>query len=352
MKILRFFALALAFMFASCGDIEHTSSSVRRVKCAQVQQYSSIFSVTEFPGKVTSATDVNLGFRVAGIIERVPYNVGDYVPSGSVLAVMDRRDYELQLRATQAEYDGIKAEVDRVVALYADSSVSQNDYDKAVHGLKMISAKLDSHQNALDDTELRAPFSGYVHQKNFDRGEAVSAGMPVVSFISSSSPEIVVNLPSEDYIKRSQLVSATASFDLYPEVVFPLELKSISPKANLNQLYEARFVVEPTAGVTPSVGMISMVTINYSQQLQDRVVIPFSAVFEREGLSMVWVLRDGVVNSVRVKISEILSGGLAVVDSGLAAHDVVVSAGVNSLKEGEKVNPLEEVSPTNIGGLM
>lgn len=58
-----------------------------------------------------------------------------------LLAQIDPRDYELQLQAAEAEWQGIKAEAERVMALYADSVATASDYDKARYGLQQITAK-------------------------------------------------------------------------------------------------------------------------------------------------------------------------------------------------------------------
>ncbi len=351
MKLVKYFILASALIVVSCGAEQKSGESARKVKCERVVASSESYESGKFPGKVVAASDVNLGFRVAGIIDEICLSEGAYVSKGSVVARLDCRDYALQLSATQAEYDAIKAEVDRVVALYADQSVSANDYDKATNGLRAITAKLEAHKNALADTELRAPFNGYFQKSNFDKGEAVAAGTPVVSMISSSAPEITIDIPAAYYLKQKNFESATATIDLFDGAKFPLSLKGVSPKANLNQLYKATFTIEDAQGVVPSAGMSAMVEMNYSVSGSQSVEVPFSAVVERGGESSVWVFSAGTVESRTVEVKEIKSSGVALIESGLAEGEQVVVAGVNSLKEGQRVTLLEEVSASNVGGL-
>ncbi len=351
MRFIKGLILVVTLSLVSCKSAVESTNSLRKVKCESVQLVSDNVEHSSFPGKVVAATDVNLGFRVAGIIDQISAVDGAYVSKGDVVARLDSRDYALQLAATQAEYDAVKAEVDRVVALYADESVSANDYDKATNGLRAITAKLEAHRNALCDTELRAPFNGYVQKSNFGKGEAVGAGVPVVSIISSSAPEITIDIPAAYYLKQKNFESATATVDLFAGKKFNLRLKGISPKANLNQLYKATFAIEPIDGVVPSAGMSAMVDILYSKDGDTDVSIPFSAVVERDGVSSVWLLSDGKVKSTQVNIREIKSSGLAIIDSGISAGDMVVVAGVNSLKEGQEVALLEQTSASNVGGV-
>lgn len=338
-------------ILVSCKGSEKSSETPRKVKCETVVASSDNIEHSAFPGKVVAATDVNLGFRVAGIIDKICATDGAYVRQGEVIARLDSRDYELQLAATQAEYDAVKAEVDRVVALYADQSISTNDYDKATNGLRAITAKLEAHRNALSDTGLRAPFDGYIQKSNFEKGEAVAAGTPVVSIISAAAPEITIDIPASHYLKQNSFESATASIELLGDAKFDLKLKGISPKANLNQLYRATFTLQAIDGVMPTVGMSAMVEMNYSASKQQNLLIPFSAIVECDGECSVWIVADGKASSRKVEVSEIKSNGIALIKSGINEGESIVVAGVNSLKEGQKVSILEQPSASNIGGV-
>lgn len=341
-------------MAVSCVGNQQSTTSVRRVKCEVAQGVSQSSGGSRYPGKVVAAKEVNRAFRVAGVIDRIVVKEGDFVREGDLIAVMDSRDYKLQLAATEAEYTAIKGEVDRVVKLFEEESVSANDYDKAVNGLKQIEAKLESHRNSVADTELRAPFSGYIQKIYFDRGETVSAGMPIISIVSSSAPEVVINIPASEYIKRSKLQSASAKCELYPDVEFGLKHLGTTHKANLNQLYEVRFTLSKSeCDVALSPGMSVMVSLDYGDLTNGGVVkIPFSAVVERDGASKVWVLESGRVSLRTVTICTILKDGDATITDGLEAGDVVITAGLNSLEEGQHVEPLEAMSNSNVGGIL
>ncbi len=343
--------LTVSLLAVACTSAEKKGQTLRKVKCESARLVNDNLETAVFSGKVAAAADVNLGFRIPGIVEAVLVKEGDFVNEGQIVARLDDRDYALQLAATQAEYDGIKAEVDRVVALWEDKSVSANDYDKATNGLRAITAKLSAHKNALEDTKLRASMSGYIHKANFEKGEAVAAGTPVVAIISSSAPEITVDIPAAYFLKQNSFEGASASVDLYGDTEFNLVLKGINPRANLNQLYRATFVVEKTDEKLPAVGMVAQVKMTYSVDESSVVEIPFSAIIEKGAQSSLWVFRDGAVESREVQVVEITSGGMARVVSGLSPGEEVVVAGVRSLTQGQKVSKLEEASLSNVGGV-
>ncbi|MDR0422295.1 MAG: efflux RND transporter periplasmic adaptor subunit [Proteiniphilum sp.] len=339
---------------AGCRQQGERTETVKTVKVHTAATRGERQSIT-LPGKVKASAEIDLAFRISGPIAKVSATEGQFVRKGQVVAEMDSRDYAIQLSATEAEYTQIKAEAERIIKLYERQSVSENDYDKAVAGLQQITARYDAHRNALSDTKLRAPFDGYIQKRYFDRNETVNAGMSVFSIISADVPEVEINIPAVEFIQRDLFESCSCTSTLYPGRTFPLELISINRKANLNQLYTVRlrFSGEPLPS-KPSPGMTVMVSIRLKAEGNAQVSIPLTALFEIDHTPTVWVYDEAqqTVSARTVRISEILSDGTLTVSEGVKAGERVVSAGVHSLSDGERVKLLPPATATNVGGLL
>ena len=313
-------------------------------------------SVSEYPGRVKAAEEVNMAFKVSGNLLRVVAQEGAYVRSGQLLAELDPRDYQLQYDATLAEYNKVKAEADRVIRLWGDSAVSADAYDKARYGLQQITAKLDNARNQLEYTRLTAPFDCYVQRRLFEPPSVVSAGMPVVMLISAGAPEVEINLPASAYRNRQHIAGFSARFGADAEAT-RLPLISYAPQANANGLYTVRLAVPSTASERPTPGMSVMVSVQFdgtasTTATDHSVTIPSAALFESDGRSMVWVYADSTVTARQVAVDALHVDGTATVSSGLQGGERVVSAGVHSLSEGQRVHPLPQASSTNVGGLL
>lgn len=339
----------------ACSSQEQKTEQAKVVKVHEVNSYTGEMT-TVLPAKVKASREAKLAFRIAGPIKSIQVKTGQFVRRGMILALMDDRDYRIQLSATEAEYHRIKAEADRIIKLHAEQSVSDNDYDKATFGLQQITAKLNVHRNALADTRLIAPYDGYVQEPFFRAGETVGAGIPVMSIISGDTPEIELNITGKEYLQRDRFASFSCTSDLFPERVFKLQLVSIDPIANMNQLHpmRLRFVREGGEAI-PSVGTSAMVTITHKQGADVSELIPMTAVFERESKPHVWLL-EGKENNLRIRavaveLKEINKDG-TVVCRGLQPGAKIVAAGAAHLQEGEAVRPTPKTSPTNVGGLL
>lgn len=343
-------------LFGSCSsgkknEIDRTLT----VKIDSVKPYRSKLSVT-FPGKIKAASDVALAFRVSGTLLRVHVDAGSIVRKGQVLAEIDPRDYKTQLNATQAEFNRIKGEAERIMQLYEKGSVSKNDFEKAKFGLEQITAKLEAHKNALADTQLRAPFDGYVQRRYFDGNETISAGMPVVTMINRGMPEVEINIPSSDYFERESFDTYSCRVDLFPDEEYQLKLTGVTHKANLNQLYTMKFSFVPGEYKRlPTPGMTTTVKIVKKTDESALSVIPVSAVFSDEnGESNVWIYssENQSVSAKKIDLLGVQRNGFVIVSCGLSVGECIVTAGVHSLKEGCKVTPLAAHSKTNVGGLL
>lgn len=332
----------------------------QKVKDYQTVKIDTVISAGEqtflqFPGKVKAAQDISLAFRVSGTISKIYVKDGTYVYAGQLLAELDPTDYQVQLDATEAEYQQIKAEAERVMALYKDNGTTPNANDKAVYGLKQISAKYKHHKDQLAYTRLYSPFNGYVQKRLFEAHETIGAGMPVISMISGGTPEVEINLPAAEYIRRDQFDTYHCTFDIFPGQTYPLRLISVTPKANANQLYTMRLQIAPGMKAVPSPGMNTMVTIFCHTDQQNTLSVPTAAILHKEDKAYVFVFNpsDNTVHSREITMRQLLSNGCCLILSDhLKPGELIVSTGIHYIQDGETVKPLPLVTQTNIGGLL
>lgn len=343
---------AFPLLWTACAERNTTSPTDPTVRLVAATSVNAA-RASSYPGRTKAPDAADVSFRVSGPIARIPVKVGDHVRRGQVVAQMDDRDYRVQLAATEAEYQQVKAEAERVIALYNDHSTSASNYDRARYGLEQITAKYDNHKNQLADTRLLAPFDGYVQEVLRDEHETVSAGMPVVSIFSADGVEVVIHIPASEYQRRDDWEDVTASFDVLRGQSFPLTVRNVARRANANQLYEVRlFLAAPDAALTP--GMTAMVRITYRSPDGGAVEIPAGAMFNTRGTAQVFVydVATGIIRARDVQVGGLRPDGTAIVTAGLTAGEQVVAAGVHSLRDGQRVQPYPEPTATNVGGML
>ena len=338
----------------SCSTQTQDNSKIKTVKTDTVRA-NSTNSLLQYPGRVKAAEDVSLAFRVSGTIRKIHVNDGQAVKAGQLLAELDPTDYQIQLNATEAQYKQIKSEAERVIALYNDGGTTPVAYDKAVYGLEQISALYKHHQDELAYTKLYAPFSGFVQKHLFESHETVGAGMPVLQMVGKGSPEVEINIPAAEYINRERFGNYQCTFDIYPGKTYTLKQIGITHKANSNQLYTMRLQLETEGLPMPSAGMNTMVSIRLNDEASNELIIPTNALLQENGRSCIFVYHPetGIVQSKEVSILRLTSDGRSIItSSSLKPGDIIVTAGIHSIRDGEQVKPLAPASATNVGGLL
>lgn len=341
------------FLWACSSQSAGDQPIVRKVKTEKVALADTL-EVRSISGIISEAAEINLAFRVAGSISRIAVKEGDYVRAGQVIALMDTRDYELQLRAAQAQYDQVKAEAERVIELFNRQSVSPNDHDKAVSGLRMVEAQLKRAKDQLNDTRLLAPASGYIQKVNFRQNELIDAGMPVATLIDVSQYHINVDIPLALFIRRNEIISFSAVQPLMAEKTFPLSLMGISRKAGQNQLFRLQLALDSENRANLAPGMDVIVNIVLRSPGKPHTSLPLSALLKSDNMTLVWVYDSATkrVNQRQVTTGNLLGNGRIRIETGLEPGEQVVVAGVSLLDENDLAEPIEQVSETNIGGLL
>lgn len=255
---------AATLFLVGCGQRQHTEQ-VTLVRIDTVKTANTC-DILEFPARVQAAGEVHLAFKIPGTLQRIYVDDGAFVRQGELVAEMDPRDYELQLQAVEAEYLSIKAEAERVMALYDQNVATADAYDKARYGLQQITAKYENARNQLADTKLYAPFDGYVKRRRFDPPTVVAAGMPVITFLSGKNPEVELFIPASTYIRRREIASFAAVFDFLQGQKIPLRLLHVDPSANANQLYAVRLALPVNTEIAATPGMNATVEVAMRQE--------------------------------------------------------------------------------------
>lgn len=357
MKIrnLAFLLVVIALAFTGCKSKSDDTPKAETIKYVKVETISNGFVQNRmvFNGKIKEKSLTSLSFRVGGPLAKLEVETGDYVRAGQVIARIDKRDYQLQVQQTKAQFTQTEAEYNRYKVLVEQKKIPENTFERVQSGYLMAKTAYENAQNQLNDTELKVPFSGYVFEKFVENHQTVGAGVPIISVIDNSQLEAVVAV-SESQVSRvrndkeSLLTVTNAGVNK-----LPVKLQSVSEKTMKDGLYEVKFSFKNSKDLKIAPGMTAEVTM-YCDAQNNNITIPGSAVFHEKTSDFVWVYNPSTtkVEKREIKIAAVVSGGMAAVSSGIKSGEQVVTAGVHYLVDGQKVKPVKKPSVTNVGGLL
>lgn len=339
--LIRTLTLAAISAMLLCGcqskEKESTQATVHNVFVVSPEPAAGSGAVT-LPAVVEEARTISVGFKTAGQIQRIYVKEGDRVRAGQPIAMLDTVDYALGISQLREKYAQLKAENERQTKLHAAGNMSDNDFEKAASGLRQLALQLKLEENKLAYCHLAAPASGVVTKVNFEVSEMIDAGRPVVELMDISALEAVVDLPVKMYEQRE-------NFRNFEGIVngntFPMQMLSLTPRADNSQLYRLRLSVPANHGLTS--GMNINVRILLDDDADEDVTVPLSAVWEKASQTYVWTLTpDSIIKATPVTVQGTGESGLLTITSGLSTTDVVVRAGVHHLTDNEKVTVITQ----------
>ncbi len=295
----------------------------------------------EISGVIKEKQEVMLSFKVGGPILSLSVKEGDLVKKGEVIAQIDPRDYEIHLQAAKAQYDQITDEYGRNRQLFEQGKLPANTFEKLKAAYLATKSSFEAAQNALSDTRLVAPFTGYIFQKEVDPFETVNPGQPIVSLIDVSQVEVTFGLAESQIKDASSFGRIVCDVPNANAFSLPASIVSVSRKAGASNLFEVKLALaNPNGTLRP--GLSATVRIQLPSQSGSQVQVPVSAVFSRNGQSNVWVYNPTtqVVACRAIALEANGRDGMLLVRHGLVAGESIVIAGVNKLTDNEKVRVL------------
>ncbi|OLF73898.1 efflux transporter periplasmic adaptor subunit [Maricaulis sp. W15] len=342
-------ALGTSLLLAACAEeIAAPPSPPRLVQLAEVVADSGE-TRHEFVGRVEARLNVDMAFQVGGQLAELPLNEGVLIEQGTLVAALDREDFQRAEREARVQLQQANTELERQRTLHERGIASQAALDSAQTNYDLREVALQTARRNLGYATLTAPFDALVSRRLVDNYTIVSPGQPVVRLMDVS--ELRVSIPiSESMVAtfdRDSLVSLEAAFAFLPGQTFalePRELVSEPDAASRTYRAIAALPADMPANILP--GMTATVYAEFASNgaSVSGLRVPLPAVTAApDGGQRVWVFNaeSGVVNA-RAITSDGYDGDMIIVTSGIAAGDRVVTAGVNALHEGMPVRPLSD----------
>ncbi|EAY23986.1 efflux RND transporter periplasmic adaptor subunit [Microscilla marina] len=357
MKTTYITLFTLALFVAACGSKKTTKKEViRPVRYQQVHKSGGKSSRT-FSGVARASTETRLSFKVSGTIQVLNVKVGQQVKAGQLIASVDAADYVLQyedakasLRNVEAQRQNAQSSYNRLRQLYENNNASLSDYEKAKTGYESAKATVNSikkkialAQSQINYTKIVAPRDGVVAEVLVETNENVSPGRPIVQLDSGKELEVKVDIPEVFIAKVKSGDTVQMRFSAQPQTLYKGIVHEVAFTASRGKTtYPVTVkILNPDQNMRPS--MTCNVTFVFDYGIATpKMLVPAIAVRQDvQGKRYVFTVKDvkgessKVVKQV-VKVGDLTEEGIEIMQ-GLKESELVVTAGVSKLKDGQKV---------------
>ena len=356
--------------------------TVRTAVARVASQASSTGSVLDASGYVTARRQATVSAKITGKVTEVLIEEGMRVKEGAVLARLDDTEAKAQLALAQAQLTAARSQLaeiraqliqverdyTRQQALFNRQLISAQALDAALAQRDMLRARLASTgeqirvaqesvavaQVQLDNTVVRAPFSGVVVAKAAQPGEIISpmsagggftrTGIGTIVDMDSLEIQVDVNEAFINRVKPEQPVEAM--LNAYPAWKIPGEVIAIIPTADRSKAtVKVRIAIKLTdPRIVPDMGVRVAFLDPQPAQLMSGVLVPAEAVRADGAMGVVFVYADGKVERRSVTLGQTV-GGLRQVQSGLRDGERVVLSPPESLQDGHAVKLVDNGTP-------
>ena len=345
-KILAIF-FASGVLFSGCADEENVAEKSQLVKVEEVK-FSSDERTANYSGVVKGRYETNMSFQVGGKIISRNVQVGDGVTVGTPLMTIDPKDVSEQSRASEAEVSSAQAQLnlaksnfERYSQLYKDEAISaatldqyKTQYDAAIAAHKAAVAQAQQRNNALDYTNLTADSDGVISSITAEVGQVVAAGQTVLTFVRTNELEVSADIPENKISSLNIGDPVIVNFWAF-EGTFEGTLREISPMADSGSRTFNVKISLPAPPKNLKLGMTANISFTEKNFSDNAVTLPLSAIYQTGKIQQVWLVKDGKVELKSVETVALNENSVKV--RGLNDGDIVVTAGVHKLHEGQEV---------------
>jgi len=317
---------------------------------------------------VTQHKYIVIGTKILGQIVAEPIEEGQRVKVGDLLARIDDRDYQAQLKQAYADRDLAAANVvlkraraQRLRELYKQHVQSKDSLEDAENQLSVAEAELKKADGAIDfarfnvsQTVITAPINGVVLQKYRELGDTINFGgeiqagggaTDIVQLADLSDLRCEVDINEGDIAKVKMGTPATVIPDAYPDNPFAAQVVKIYPEADRQKgtvKVEVRILQPDLKIIKPEMSAkvtFQSIMTQTATAAAPMALVPKKAIVTEGSASSVWVVRGATAHLTPVVLGREFQEGVEV-RQGLSGGEMVIVVPPATLKEGQAVTPV------------
>ncbi|WP_166254837.1 efflux RND transporter periplasmic adaptor subunit [Marinobacter salicampi] len=331
----------------------------------------------DFVGRTAASARAGLMPRIEAEIREILFKEGSRVNKGQILVRLEDTRASADLQQAQAELTAARAEVGsanknlkRGEEVAGKGFLSDVDLDKLKDRFSAAESRLQAAEAAvrkadtdLDYAEIRAPFDGWIGRLNFDEGAVVSpASGPITEVLVTDPMYVEFQLDESDYVAfrrtRSGATEPAPASQLFLELTLPdgvrydqggiLDFADVQTDASTGTVAMRAIFPNPDTLLVPGL----YVNLRIEGQAGDKqVLVPQMAVQETIEGKFVLVVDEQQRVAQRFIRTGSRQGAMLVVESGLEAGERVVVEGLQKVRSGIKVNPVQMLIDRQTGAL-
>ncbi len=301
---------------------------------AESVKLTSFVDETEALGTAKSNEAVDITAKATNRVVAVHFREGQFVKQGQVLIEFDGSEARANLASAEASLRDTQSQYQRSRELFQSKALSESDLIQLEARMLNSKAAVDAAQARVNDTVIRAPFSGRMGLRVISVGALVTPGQVISTLDDTSTIKLDFTVP-ETYlatIKEGQQVEAQSTAFLNES--FRGRVSSMATRVDpVTRSVVVRALIDNRdQKLKPGMFM----TVHLTRSQGNVLMIPEQALLPQGERQFVYVVNNDTASRVQVSIGR-RKPGMVEVQQGLKAGDLLVVEGGEKLSDGAKV---------------
>ncbi|MEO8019488.1 MAG: efflux RND transporter periplasmic adaptor subunit [Pseudomonadota bacterium] len=285
-------------------------------------------------GNARANESVDISTKISNIVTAVRFRDGERVKRGQVLVQLDDAQARADVAAAQAAVTESDSIYNRSRELLNTQALSKSSFDQLEATLKANRARLGAATARLEDTVIRAPFSGRVGLRRVSVGTLISPGAVITTLDDTSVIKLDFSVPENFLASLREGLSIRARAPAYPGRSFAGTVASIDSRVDMNtRSVTVRALLANEDGALKP-GMF--LNVQLANDEREALLIPEEALTPEAERQYVFVVADGKAQRREVRIGTRTPGSVEVL-AGLSAGERVVVEGTQKIRDGAQV---------------
>jgi len=301
-------------------------------------------------GNARANESVDISTKISNIVTAIRFRDGERVKRGQVLVQLDDAQTRADVAAAQATLSESESQYNRSRELMNTQALSKSSFDQLEGTVKANRARLAAANARLEDTVIRAPFSGRVGLRRVSVGTLISPGDVITTLDDTSVIKLDFSVPENFLSGLREGLSIRATAPAYPGRSFAGSVSSIDSRVDVTtRSVTVRALLANEDGALKP-GMFLNVALANDER--EALIIPEEALSPEAERQFVFVVVDGKVSRREVRIGGRRPGSVEII-AGLSAGERVVVEGTQKVREGSSVKGTDrtvDVLPDELGG--
>ncbi|MEL7119470.1 MAG: efflux RND transporter periplasmic adaptor subunit [Bacteroidota bacterium] len=325
---------------------DNKTSKIQAVEIEQLYPAKNPLPI-EGSGMVTSQTQLNLSFKIGGIVDRVYFKEGQYVKKGQLMAKLKTTEIDAQVIKANQGVDKAKRDLERVKKLYEESAATLEQVQDLTTVLELAEADLEIAQFNQSYAKIIAPTSGRILLKTTEANELVNPGTPIYEIAADSKEAYVLSLgvADKDVIKLRLRDVAEVSLDAFPGMLIPAYVSEIAEQADPRTgVFNIELTLEQNSKLTLKNGFIGKVKIYPSKQAE-YFPVPMEALVEgSEKKVHVFLPNESFDKAYKKVLQPGMIGDtfFTVTTDQLESGSWIITAGASYLNDGDSISVINK----------